>query len=383
MSIPAERQASQHPLVDHKNSHKRVAPGRDWETLRPTMNPDFIREALRQVRYPGFSRDIVSFGLVKDVKCEPGLVTVRLEVATRDPKVPQQIFQDCHAILDPLPDVGTVKVEIDVKDAPTAAAGSTVGKSSIPGVKRIIAVASGKGGVGKSTVAANLAVALAATGAAVGLCDCDLYGPSVAQMFGVNERPMANEHDEIIPLEAHGLKLMSMGFLLEDRSPVIVRGPMATRYTQQFLRQVAWGDLDYLVLDLPPGTGDIQLTIVQTVSVDGTVIVTTPQEVALIDARKAVSMFAKVNVPILGLIENMAWFECDAGKKYYIFGQGGGVQEAQEMNVDLLGRIPVDIQTRERGDAGAPVALVSPSQSKVSAAFHELAAKVRAKLPVG
>ncbi|MES2660605.1 MAG: Mrp/NBP35 family ATP-binding protein [Verrucomicrobiota bacterium] len=347
------------------------------------MSPDFIREALRQVRYPGFSRDIISFGLVKDVKCEPGLVTVQIEVATRDPKIPEKIFQDCHAILDPLPDIGTVKVEIEIKDAPAAAgAGGSVGKSSIPGVKHIIAVASGKGGVGKSTVSANLAVALAATGAKVGLCDCDLYGPSVAQMFGVNERPMANEHDEIIPLEAHGIKLMSMGFLLEDRSPVIVRGPMATRYTQQFLRQVAWEDLDYLVLDLPPGTGDIQLTIVQTVSVDGTIIVTTPQEVALIDARKAVSMFAKVNVPILGLVENMAWFEGDDGKKYHIFGREGGVREAEHLNVPLLGQIPIDIETRERGDSGAPIALVPPAASKVSAAFHELAAKIRAKVAV-
>ncbi len=348
------------------------------------MTPEFIREALRQVRYPGFSRDIISFGLVKEVTCEPELVKVRIEVATRDPKVPEQIFQDCHAILDPLPDIGSVKIEIDVKDAPAAAGGlgSTVGKSSIPSVKRIIAVASGKGGVGKSTIAANLAVALSATGAKVGLCDCDLYGPSVAQMFGTNERPMANEHDEIIPLEAHGLKLMSMGFLLEDRSPVIVRGPMATRYTQQFLRQVAWEDLDYLVLDLPPGTGDIQLTIVQTVSVDGALIVTTPQEVALIDARKAVSMFAKVNVPILGLIENMAWFECDAGKKYYLFGKDGGVREAEHLNVPLLGQIPIDLKTREGGDSGSPVALLPPGQNAVSDAFHALAAKIRAKLPV-
>ena len=345
------------------------------------MSPDFIREALRQVRYPGFSRDIISFGLVKDVRCEPGLVTVQIEVATQDAKVPEKIFQDCHAILDSLPDIGTVKIDIDVKDAP-AAAGGSVGKSSIPGVKRVIAVASGKGGVGKSTVAANLAVALAATGAKVGLCDCDLYGPSVAQMFGVNERPMANEHDEIIPLEAHGLKLMSMGFLLEDRSPVIVRGPMATRYTQQFLRQVAWEDLDYLVLDLPPGTGDIQLTIVQTVTVDGTIIVTTPQEVALIDARKAVSMFAKVNVPILGLIENMAWFEGDDGKRYYIFGKEGGVKEAQDLNVPLLGQIPIDIETRERGDSGAPIALLPPENNKVSAAFHALAAALRSRIPI-
>lgn len=349
----------------------------------PSMSPDFIREALRQVRYPGFSRDIISFGLVKDIRCEPGLVTVKIEIATRDPKVPEQIFQECHAILDSLPDVGTVKVEIDVKDAPAAAGASgSVGKSSIPGVKRIIAVASGKGGVGKSTVAANLAVALAATGAKVGLCDCDLYGPSVAQMFGQNERPMANEHDEIIPLEAYGLKLMSMGFLLDDRSPVIVRGPMATRYTQQFLRQVAWEDLDYLVLDLPPGTGDIQLTIVQTVTVDGTIIVTTPQEVALIDARKAVSMFAKVNVPITGLIENMAWFEADDGKKYYIFGKDGGVKEAAHLNIPLLGQIPINIETRERGDSGAPIALVSPEENKVSAAFHQIAKELRAKLPL-
>jgi ATP-binding protein involved in chromosome partitioning len=347
------------------------------------MTSDFIRETLRQVRYPGFSRDIISFGLVKDIRCEAGGVTVKIEIATRDPKIPEQIFQDCHALLDPLPDIGTVTIEIDVKDAPAAAggAGSSVGKSSIPGVRRIIAVASGKGGVGKSTVAANLAIALAATGAKVGLCDCDLYGPSVAQMFGVREKPLANEHDEIIPLEAHGLQLMSMGFLLDDRSPVIVRGPMATRYIQQFLRQVAWDELDYLVLDLPPGTGDIQLTIVQTVSVDGTIIVTTPQEVALIDARKAVSMFAKVNVPILGLIENMAWFECDAGKKYYLFGKDGGVKEAAHLNIPLLGQIPINQQTREGGDHGIPIALVPQAQNKVSLAFHQIAAFVRQKLP--
>jgi ATP-binding protein involved in chromosome partitioning len=348
------------------------------------MTPELVRDALRQVRYPGFSRDIVSFGLVKEITCEPGQTTVAIEVQTRDPKIPEQIFQDCHAILDTLPDVGAVKVDIRIKDAPAAAAGAgSVGKSSIPGVKRIIAVASGKGGVGKSTVASNLAVALAATGAKVGLCDCDLYGPSMAKMFGISERPMANDQDEIIPLEACGVKLMSMGFLLEDSSPVIVRGPMATRYTQQFLRQVAWEDLDYLILDLPPGTGDIQLTIVQTVSVDGAVIVTTPQEVALIDARKAVSMFAKVNVPILGLIENMAWFECDAGKRYHLFGEGGGVREAQALNVPLLGRIPIDIATREGGDAGRPVALLPPEQNKVSAAFHELSAAIRAAVPNG
>ncbi|WP_193211671.1 P-loop NTPase [Luteolibacter marinus] len=346
------------------------------------MSPEFIKEALRNVRYPGFSRDIVSFGLVKDIRHENGVLTVKIEIQTKDPKIPEQIFKDCHAILDPLPDIGTVKVDIEIKDAPAAASGQDLqGKASIPGVKRIIAVASGKGGVGKSTVSANLAVALAKTGAKVGLCDCDLYGPSVAQMFGTTERPMANEHDEIIPIEAHGLKLMSMGFLLEDRSPVIVRGPMATRYTQQFLRQVAWGELDYLILDLPPGTGDIQLTIVQTVAVDGSVIVTTPQEMALIDARKAVSMFAKVNVPILGLIENMAWFECDHGQRYYLFGEGGGVREAAALNVPLLAQIPIDPQTRERGDAGTPVALIPAAEHPVAAAFEKVAAALAGRIP--
>jgi len=347
------------------------------------MSPEFIRETLRQVHYPGYSRDIVSFGLVKDIQCEPGVVRVRIEIPTRDPKVPEQILHDCHAVLDPLAGADTVEVDIAVKDAPPAGGSSAPVGTPIPGVKRIIAIASGKGGVGKSTVAANLAVALAASGAKVGLCDCDLYGPSIAQMFGSREQPLANEHDEILPIEAHGIALMSMGFLLSDNSPVIVRGPMATRYTQQFLRQVAWGELDYLLLDLPPGTGDIQLTVVQTVVVDGAIIVTTPQEVALIDARKAVAMFDKVNVPVLGLIENMAWFECDAGKIYYLFGEGGGVREAQALKVPLLGRIPLDPATRERGDSGAPVALLDPEGNKISAAFREVAASLMAAVPAG
>jgi ATP-binding protein involved in chromosome partitioning len=243
-------------------------------------------------------------------------------------------------------------------------------------VKRILAVASGKGGVGKSTVAANLAIALAATGQRVGLCDCDLYGPSMAMMFGVDEEPFANEHDQIIPIEKHGIKLMSMGFLLSDDSPVIVRGPMATRYIQQFLRQVAWGNLDTLVLDLPPGTGDIQLTIVQTVALDGAIIVTTPQEVALIDARKAVAMFDKVNVPILGLVENMSWFECPSdGQRYHLFGRDGGVAEAARLHVPLLAQIPLTVRTREHADGGHPIALHG-TEDPAGAAFHRLAAGV-------
>ena len=239
-------------------------------------------------------------------------------------------------------------------------------------------MASGKGGVGKSTVASNLAVALSKTGARVGLCDCDLYGPSIAHMFGTDERPYQNEEQQIVPIEKHGLQLISMGFLLEDASPVIVRGPVATRYTQQFLRQVAWDNLDVLVLDLPPGTGDIQLTIVQTVALDGVVIVTTPQEVALIDARKAVSMFQKVNVPILGIVENMSYFLCPSdGKAYPIFGQGGGEHEAKRLGVPLLGQIPIEMPIRECGDQGHPIALEDPATSTSSKVFHEIAAKLR------
>ncbi|MDF1813009.1 MAG: Mrp/NBP35 family ATP-binding protein, partial [Verrucomicrobiales bacterium] len=261
---------------------------------------------------------------------------------------------------------------------PVVGGDPAAGQSSIPGVKKIIAVASGKGGVGKSTVSVNLAVSLAQTGAKVGLCDCDLYGPSIALMVGKKDaQPMATEQNEIVPIEAHGIKTISMGYLLQDDSAVIVRGPLATRYTQQFLRQSLWGELDYLILDLPPGTGDIQLTISQTVAVDGAILVTTPQEVALIDARKASAMFAKVNIPIIGLVENMSWFECEHGERYDIFGHGGGKIEANRLGVPLLGEIPLDVHTRERADSGVPVCLMPDEESPVSEAFTNLAVKVR------
>lgn len=335
-----------------------------------------VTDALRTVKWPGFSRDIVSFGIVKGIHLSGSSdVTVRMEFATNDPNVARQINMQATAVLEALPGVGKVTLDFNLKQ-PEAAGG--VAKSSLPGVKRIIAVASGKGGVGKSTVAANLAVALAAQGLRTGLCDCDLYGPSMGLMFGTDEQPMATDNNEIIPVEAHGLKLMSMAFLLSHDSPVIVRGPLATRYVQQFLRQTAWGELDVLVLDLPPGTGDIQLTIVQTVALDGALIVTTPQEVALIDARKAVSMFAKVNVKVLGIVENMSYFLCPSdGVRYDIFGKGGGETEAARLKVPLLAQLPIDIPTREGGDKGRPVALTPPEKNAVSAAFHDLAAKVK------
>lgn len=339
-----------------------------------------IRAALSNVRYPGFSRDILSFGLVKSIQVTGSDVAVDLSLATRDPNIPRLIHEQAMDVLKKLSGIGDVKLNFDIKEPPGTgtSASEKLGKSSIPGVKKVIAVASGKGGVGKSTVASNLAVALSQSGARVGLCDCDLYGPSIAHMFGTDERPYQNDEQQIVPIEKSGLQLMSMGFLLEDASPVIVRGPIATRYTQQFLRQVAWDNLDVLVLDLPPGTGDIQLTIVQTVALDGAVIVTTPQEIALIDARKAVSMFQKVNVPILGIIENMSYFLCPSdGKVYHIFGKGGGEHEAKRLGVPLLGQIPIEMDVRECGDEGHPVALEDPAKSGASKAFREIAAKLR------
>lgn len=340
-----------------------------------------LRDALRRVKYPGFSRDIVSFGLVKEVRLDGPDVSVQMTLTTSEPAVAQQIRDESRAVLEQVPGVGKVDVRIDIQ-APAQAAGLP-GPARIEGVQHVIAVASGKGGVGKSTVAANLALALASTGVKAGLLDCDLYGPSIGLMFGVTERPTADDEDRILPIEREGLKLMSMGFLLDDGSPAVLRGPMVTRYTQQFLRQVAWAPLDYLVLDLPPGTGDIQLTIVQTVALGGSVIVTTPQEVALIDARKAVAMFAKTNVHVLGLIENMSYFLCPGdGRRYDIFGSGGGEREAARLKVPLLGRIPIEIAVRESGDVGRPIVAADPS-GNIAGAFREIARKVRRSVENG
>lgn len=345
------------------------------------LTEDSIRAALSQVKYPGFSRDIVSFGLVKGIQIEGKNVQVDISLATRDANVPRQIHDESQKVLKGLPGIGEVRLNFDIKEPPSAQQNVTALQSSIPGVKHVIAVASGKGGVGKSTVSVNLAVALSRVGLRTGLCDCDLYGPSIAHMFGTDERPYADDEQRIIPIRKHGLQLMSMGFLLDDDSPVIVRGPMATKYTQQFLRQCAWDNLDVLVLDLPPGTGDIQLTISQSVALTGAVIVTTPQEVALIDARKAVSMFRKVNVPILGLVENMSHFVCpNDGNVYHIFGKGGGEREAKRIGVPLLGHIPLEIRVRESGDEGRPVALEDPATQPSSEVFHRVAEQVAAML---
>jgi ATP-binding protein involved in chromosome partitioning len=340
-----------------------------------------VRDKLSCVKYPGFSRDIVSFGLIKEVRISGSDVLVQMALTTNDPRVPQAIKDESESVLREIPGVGAATVRIDIHaPAQAPAAGSGLATTAIEGVKHVLAVASGKGGVGKSTVAANLAVALQKCGAEVGLCDCDMYGPSIGLMFGSNERPVATEDNRIVPIERHNLRLMSMGFLLEDSAPAILRGPMVTKYTQQFLRQVDWGELEFLILDLPPGTGDIQLTIVQTVALAGAVIVTTPQEVALIDARKAATMFSKVNVPVLGLIENMSYFLCPGdGKRYDIFGSGGGEREAARLKVPLLGQLPIDIPTREAGDKGVPIT-VADEHGAVAQEFLKIARRLRAQI---
>lgn len=324
---------------------------------------------LRGVKYPGFSRDIISFGLVQDMVLEGTELKLKLKITTPDPAVPEKIGKE---IRDAFNGYGPVKsVTIETEIVPPQATAST-GAQGIEGVKKILAVASGKGGVGKSTVAANLAVRLAQCRLKVGLCDCDLYGPSQALMLGCREGVRVEEGTErLVPAECHGVKLMSMGMLLGDDSPAALRGPMVTRFTQQFLRQVAWGDLDVLVLDLPPGTGDIQLTIVQTVALDGALIVTTPQEVALVDARKAIAMFRKVNVRILGVVENMSYFIVPGTtQKHEIFGTGGGKKEAERQEVPFLGEIPLDPEARECGDQGKPVVLEKPNSTSGKVFFE-------------
>lgn len=343
-----------------------------------TVTQEQVLELLKQVKYPGFSRDIVSFGLVKGVEIKERVVLLSLELTTGDSRVVEHLKSEIEKCLSA--EKSIVSVEIDMKVTAPVQAVTQAGdlpQNPISGVKHIIAIASGKGGVGKSTVASNLAVALSGLGLKIGLCDCDLYGPSIGLMLGTSDRPMVDDEEQIIPIIKHGLSLMSMSFLVEKDAPVILRGPMVTRYTQQFLRNVAWGELDVLILDLPPGTGDIQLTIVQTVSLTGAVVVSTPQEVALIDARKAVGMFQKVNVPILGIVENMSYFLCPSDEKRYdIFGHGGGQREATRLGVPLLGEIPIEMVTRQAGDEGTPVALKYP-QSASAKIFISMAEQIK------
>ncbi len=344
--------------------------------ISPPFSEDQLRAALASVSYPGFRRDILSFGLVKEVAINGSAVKVQLVLSTNEPNIPKILKTEIEVALKKVVGVEAVTVLIDIQ-APVAA--PVAGPVGIPGVRHIIAVASGKGGVGKSTLAVNLAVALQQLGASVGLCDCDLHGPSAAFLCGTKERPSANEQDQIIPIERHGIRLMSMGLLLEEDAPAVLRGPMVSRYTQQFLRQVVWGNLDYLILDLPPGTGDIQLTIVQTTPLTGAILVTTPQEVALLDVRKAAAMFQKTNVPLLGIIENMSYFVSPSdGVHHAVFGTGGGAREALHLGIPLLGEVPLEMAVRASGDAGEPL-VIQKVATPGADAIKEIARKLHQK----
>ncbi|HXF10649.1 MAG TPA: Mrp/NBP35 family ATP-binding protein [Desulfuromonadaceae bacterium] len=330
-----------------------------------------IQDALKAVKYPGFSRDIVSFGLVKEISIANGAVSVSMQLTSPNPDAAQQIKVEAERILKGLPDIKHVHVAVQQPAAGQGAPPSPFSNQArVPGVKHVIAIASGKGGVGKSTCSANLACALKHLGARVGLLDCDIYGPSIPLMMGVHEKPTVSPEERLVPPIAHGIKVMSIGLLLTDDQPVIWRGPMITKTIQQFLLAVEWNDLDFLLVDLPPGTGDAQLSLCQTVPLDGGVIITTPQEASLGVVRKGIAMFNKVNVPILGIVENMSYFTAPNGERIEIFGHGGGKEEAGRQKVPFLGEVPIFTEIREAGDRGTPVVVAAPNHPAGKAFIH-------------
>ncbi|MFN2378547.1 MAG: P-loop NTPase [Candidatus Binatia bacterium] len=347
-----------------------------------------IKERLKGVKYPGFSRDIVSFGLVKAIEVEAGRCEVRLSILSDSQDVVREIVAGVEGVLGQIPGLGRIDVVVERPQADRGAQARETAKamgrgpSGVPGVARIVAVASAKGGVGKSTIAANLAVALARRGQRVGLLDADIYGPSVPLLFGVGrgEAGASDAEGRFLPAERHGVKLVSMGFFVADGAPLIWRGPMLSKALHQFLRDVAWGDLDVLVIDLPPGTGDIQMTVTASVALDGGVIVTTPQDVALADVERGVKMFQQAGVPILGVIENMSFHVCSGcGRTAHIFGDGGAARVANRFGIPVLGNIPLARPVRESGDSGTPIVVSDPA-STAGAAFTVLAESVSGAL---
>jgi ATP-binding protein involved in chromosome partitioning len=305
-------------------------------------------------------------------------VHVVLQLNSAKPEVVAQLKADCERALQSVPGVQRAAVEVN---APAAAASPDPWNSQqrVPGIRRVVAVASGKGGVGKSTVSVNLVCALQQLGARVGLLDCDIYGPSIPLMMGIHEKPTVSEDEKMVPPSNYGVKVMSMGLLLDGDQPVIWRGPMIMKTIQQFIGATEWGELDYLLVDLPPGTGDAQLSLCQTVPLDGGVIVTTPQEASLGVVRKGIAMFQKVNVPILGIVENMSYFTTPNGERVEIFGYGGGAAEAQRQGVPFLGEVPIYVAIREGGDRGKPI-VVGDTQSAGAQVFIGVARQLRERL---
>ena len=356
----------------------------------PGVTEATVLGALRSVTDPDGGKDVVSLGLVQDLRIAEGEVSFTLAFAGQSPQSKVALHSGASKAVGQIPGVGRVSVKMGAGAAPHTHAHGPAAQPArpaappgpaarspefIPEVKHTVAVSSGKGGVGKSTVAVNLALALSRGGAATGLVDVDVYGPDVPLMMGAKGRPGMFDN-RIIPVEVHGVKIMSIGLLVDEREALVWRGPMIHSAVQQFLRDVAWGALDYLVFDMPPGTGDAQLSLSQIIPLSGVVMVTTPQDVALLDVRKGLAMFRKLNVPILGVVENMSYFVApDTGTRYAIFGEGGGARIAEEFGVPLLGQIPLEMETRRGGDAGIPIVVGQPDSSQ-AAAFRAIAVAV-------
>jgi len=348
-------------------------------------NTEQIQTALKSVKFPGFSRDIVSFGLLREIEQKDGNVQIGIEITTADSTIPERIAADIKSAVGALDGIDDVKVRMEISQpkqqpSPAGSAASQPSTSqATQKVKYAIAVASGKGGVGKSTVSVNLACALQRQlenegKAGVGIMDCDIYGPSIPLMLGASGRPEI-ENDMIVPIENFGVRTMSMGFLIDEDTPVIWRGPMIMKTIQQFVQQVNWGELEVLVVDLPPGTGDAQLSLVQTLPLAGAVIVTTPQPAAANVARRGARMFEKVNVPLLGVVENMSYLEAADGSRQTLFGEGGGSETAKSLETVLLGQLPIDPNIRIGCDKGIPIVISDPD-SKAAQEFMKIARQI-------
>ena len=343
-----------------------------------TISREQVLGALSAVRDPDLHKDIVSLGFVKEVKIAGGDVDFTIELTTPACPVKDQMKAEAEALVRALPGVTAARATMT---ADVRARGG-FGRQAVPGIRNIIAVGAGKGGVGKSTTAVNLAVALQKKGARVGLMDADVYGPNTPQMLGITHGPEVVGEKTMAPPEAYGIKVISMGMLVPPDQPIIWRGPMLHGAVQQFMRDVAWGELDYLIVDLPPGTGDVSLSMAQSVPVAGAVVVTTPQGVSVSDVRKAVAMFRQLNIPVLGVVENMSYFVCGhCQERTEIFGHGGGARMAEDLGIPMLGEVPIDTRVREGGDEGKPIVAAAPD-SAAARAFIEVAGRVAAQVSI-
>ena len=343
------------------------------------MNKDSVLELLKKIKYPGFSRDIVSFGLVKEINIIDKSLMISLQITTSNPDHKLKLENDIKLVFSDLNEINNVSVKFIEQQSQNSPNEPKSFPENLKNVKQIIAIASGKGGVGKSTIAINLAATLAKN-YSVGLLDLDIYGPSLPMVAGVNQTPQITEEKKLIPIKKHNMKLMSFGFVSGNDAPTIWRGPMVSRMTQQFFDDVIWGELDFLILDLPPGTGDIQLTLVQKIAITGAVIVTTPQDLAVLDVKKGADMFKKVNTPVLGIIENMVHFICPhCNKTSDIFSTGGGETESKRLNVPILGKIPLSPELVDSSDSGLPYVL-KYNQSNIAKEFILIADTLSKKL---